>query len=120
MLAKKDRLNLKTDFKWAVDGKKSEGRYLKLFVRLGENETPKVGIATSSKIFKKAHERNRARRLVSAAIAPLLVNLVQNVNILVLPKMGTIDVKSTDLLMELKQLLEGLKVLNEKSRNISD
>src|SRR5437870_2063461 len=67
MLPLSQRLNLKTDFKWVASGKKLETKYLKLFIRLGENQIPRIGIALSTKSFKKATQRNRARRVVSHA-----------------------------------------------------
>ena len=112
MLPKSQRLNLKTDFKWVAAGKKIESRHLKLFIRLGENKTPRVGIAVSSRIFKKATERNRAKRLVSQAfqstIYPLreASHLPSTINIVALPKTSILSVKSADLAKELAVLLD--------------
>lgn len=121
MLSKDKRLNLKKDFKWVVAGplrpprlggagseasKKLETKYLKLFIKLGDNKTPKVGIAVSGRAFKKAVERNRARRLTSAAFEALYPNLPSAINIVALPKAGVINVKSGDIILDLE---EGLK-----------
>ncbi len=111
MLSKNKRLNLKTDFKRVAAGKKLETKYLKLFIQLGDNQIPKVGIAVSSKIFAKATERNRAKRIVAAAVESLYANLPNNINIIALPKRGVINVKSGDVLLDLE---EGLK----KGRNL--
>lgn len=111
MLPKSQRLNLKEDFKWAAAGKKLETKYLKLFVKLGDNEMPGVGIAVSGKYFKKAVERNRARRLTSAAFEALYSVLPQGVNILALPKAGILKVKSGDLLLDLEEGLKEEKIL---------
>ena len=111
MLPKSQRLNLKKDFKWAASGKKLETKYLKLFIKMGENQTPRVGIATSSKIFTKASQRNRARRLTSAALEPLVSKLPQIINIVALPKAGILSVKSGDVLLDLEEKLKQEKVL---------
>lgn len=114
MLPKHQRLNLKEDFKRVASGQKLETKYLKLFVRVGENQMPKVGIATSSKSFKKAVERNRARRLTSAAIELLYNRLPKNINIVALPKAGILNVKSGDVLLDLEEGLEREGILGYK------
>src|SRR3989344_5730336 len=111
MLPKPQRLNLKKDFKWVASGKKLETKYLKLFVKFGDNELPRVGIAVSGKAFKKAVERNRARRLTSAAFEALCLSLPASVNILALPKAGVINVKSGDLVSDLEEGLKKEKIL---------
>ena len=111
MLPKSQRLNLKKDFKWVAAGKKLETKYLKLFIKLGDNQIPKVGVAVSSKTFAKATERNRARRIVAAAVESLYQNLPNNINIIALPKAGVINVKSGDVLLDLEEGLKKEKIL---------
>lgn len=111
MLPKFQRLNLKKDFKRIAAGKKLETKYLKLFVKMGDNEFPKVGIAVSAKVFKKATERNRARRVVSAAFESLYSGLPATINIVALPKAGVIEVKSGDILLDLEEWLKQEKIL---------
>lgn len=110
MLPRKKRLNLKKDFKWVASGKKINSKFTNLFVRTGENTFPRVGIATSSKVFKKPTQRNRARRLISASFEALYKYLPQRANIVALPKRGVLDVKSNDVLLDLELVLkrEGL------------
>lgn len=113
MLSKEKRLNLKKDFKWVASGKKLETRYVKLFVKLGNNPPaggPKVGIASSGRTFKKASQRNRARRLISAAFEVLYPSLPENLNIIALPKSGILDVKSQDVLSDLEEKLTREKI----------
>lgn len=112
MLPRSQRLNLKKDFKWVAAGKRLEIKYLKLFVKLGDNQLPRIGIAISGKSFKKAVERNRARRLTSAALEALYSSLPQRINILALPKAGILKVKSGDLLLELEAVLKNEKIIN--------
>ena len=114
MLPKSQRLNLKTDFKWVASGKSIDTVFAKLFLKLGENQTPKVGITSSSKVFKKAVDRNRARRLISTAFQSLYLRLPGNINIVALPKQPVISVKSGDVLLELEKVLKETKMLKEK------
>lgn len=111
MLPKIQRLNLKTDFSWAASGKKIETKYLKLFLKTGENTVPKIGITASSKVFKKAHERNKARRLASAAFQSTVYCLPSTVNILALPKASILGVKSGDVLLDLEEVLKKEKII---------
>ncbi|MCL4365904.1 ribonuclease P protein component [Patescibacteria group bacterium] len=112
MLSKDKRLNLRKDFKWVASGRKLETKHLKLFIKLGDNELPRVGIAVSSKFFKKAAERNRARRLVSVAFESLYSSLPKAINIVALPKTGVSKVKSSDVLLDLEEVLKNEKIIN--------
>lgn len=112
MLPKSQRLNLKKDFKWVASGKKLETKYLKLFLRYGDNSYPRVGVATSGQIFKKASQRNRARRLVYVGFERLYYKLPQSVNIVALPKAEVVDVKSDDLSKDLESKLKDEKLIS--------
>lgn len=112
MLPKSKRLNFKKDFKWVASGSKLETRFLKMFYRTGKNEVAKLGIALSSKNFKKATDRNRARRLVSQAFQSIFHLLPSTINIIALPKAGVIDVKSSDLALDLEKVLRDEKIIN--------
>lgn len=111
MLPKHQRLNLKKDFKWVASGKKIDSKYVKLFIRIGDNTNPRIGIATSSSIFKKATERNKARRLISASLEPLYSKLPKSINIIALPKIGIDKVKSGDVLLDLEEKLKHEKII---------
>lgn len=112
MLPKPQRLNLKKDFKWVAAGKKLETKYVKLFIRFGDNEIPKAGIAVSSKTFGKSSARNRARRLTSAAFEILYNTFPKGINILALPKAGILEVKSQDVLSDLEGILKHEKIIS--------
>jgi len=118
MLSKGKRLNLKTDFKWVAAGsprgeagKKTETRFAKLFIKTGDNTFPRIGIAVSSKSFKKANERNRARRLVSSVFEALYSSLPSSINIVVLPKSGVLEVKSSEVLQDLEAALKRAEII---------
>lgn len=111
MLPKPKRLNLKKDFKWVASGKKIESKFLTLFVKTDpstDSGQARVGIALSGKTFKKAHERNRARRLASAAFETIHPKLKAAINIVALPKGPILAVKSQDVLADLEQALKNL------------
>ena len=112
MLPKSQRLNLKKDFKWVASGRKLETKYLKLFIKLGENEKPRIGIALSSKNFKKATDRNRAKRVTAQAFQSIYSTLPNNINIVALPKIGVLDVKSGEVLSDLEATLHNEKIIN--------
>ncbi len=112
MLPKQNRLNLKIDFKWVASGKKLDTKFITLFIKTGDNASARVGIANSSKVFKKAHARNRARRVISAAFESLYGKLPNSINIVALPKTGVIEVKSGDVLMDLRESLKNAKIID--------
>lgn len=106
MLPRNNRLNLKVDFKWVSSGKRLEAVWAKLFFRLGQVKNPRVGIATSSKVFKRAVDRNRARRLLSKGFENLYDNLIEGVNIVALPKDKILSMTAVELEKELKDILD--------------
>lgn len=106
MLPKLQRLNLKKDFKYVASGKKIEGKYLKIFIRVGTNTSPRIGIATSTKVFKNASQRNRARRLTSAAFQTTNYQLPTTINIVALPKAAILLVKSSDVRKDVESSLK--------------
>lgn len=111
MLPKSQRLNLKKDFKWVRSGKTIEAQLFRLFLKEGDATSARIGIATSAKVFKKAVERNRSRRLLAKAFESLYPKLPGNINIVALPKQGIIKVKSGDVLLELEQVLQTEKII---------
>lgn len=112
MLSKTSRLNLRYDFKRVTSGKNLDTKYLKLFIKKSSDlEKAKVGIALSSKNFPKAHDRNRAKRLVSAAFEKIYQSLPPTMEIVALPKPPIVDVKSDEVFEDLK------KVLRDELRN---
>lgn len=117
MLPIKKRLNLKKDFSYVRSGMRLEFGLMRLFVRFGDNNLARVGIATSSKDFKKAHERNKARRLCSYSFENVYPSLPDNINIIAFPKGNILNVKSNAVLLELKDCLLKNKIINEKASN---
>lgn len=112
MLEKSKRLNLKKDFKWVATGRRIETKFTKIFIKMGENSLPRIGIATAKANFKKSSERNRARRLLSFALQSLYGKLPSNSNIITLPKAGILEVKSNEVLLDLETTLKNEKIIN--------
>lgn len=88
MLPKSKRLNLKLSFGFVRSGKRSETLHFKLMYRLGENEEPLVGVAITSKNFKTAVLRNKAKRRSYLAIEPVYHLLQRGLNLVIMPKAG--------------------------------
>ncbi|MFH0937362.1 MAG: ribonuclease P protein component [Candidatus Daviesbacteria bacterium] len=105
MLPQTKRLNLKKDFNWVASGKKAENDLIKVFFRFGENGEPKIGIALSKVSFKKATDRNRARRLVSSGFEYLYPEISKDINIIALPKTQILKVNSEEVKKALAQIL---------------
>ncbi|MBI2020431.1 ribonuclease P protein component [Candidatus Daviesbacteria bacterium] len=112
MLPKPQRLNLKKDFKWVSAGKRIDTKYMKLFIKMGDNLSARVGIAVSAQIFKKATQRNRARRITSTVFESLYAKLPSNINIVALPKDRVLEVKSGDILLDLEDTLKHEKIVD--------
>ena len=106
MLPKFKRLNLKKDFNWIANGKLVDTTFAKLYYRFGTNDLPRIGITAPSGVFKKAHSRNRARRLISSLFEVIYTRLPTRLNILAIPKPHLIEVKSDDLLLSLEDKLK--------------
>ena len=102
MLRKSQRLNLKTSFKLVQSGRRTETPSLRLMWRSGESEMPLVGIALTKASFRKAHERNRAKRLAATAIQQLYPRLRKGLNLVIMPKAGILAKSADQLISELE------------------
>ena len=64
-LPKEARLLKRADFLWVYEhGKRFEGRFMTVFILPASGETHRVGITATKKAIGKAHDRNRAKRLL--------------------------------------------------------
>jgi len=104
MLPKSQRLNLKKSYNFVSVGKRVETANMRVMFREGENEVPLIGIALTTKYFKKATLRNRAKRLVSTAIQTLYPRLRKGLNLVIMPKSQILDKKPEQLVEELKNV----------------
>ena len=67
-LPKENRLRKPTEFRLVYEnGKRFEGRFVTVFIKPSETAFQRLGITASKKISNKAHDRNRAKRLLREA-----------------------------------------------------
>lgn len=111
MFPKNRRVNLKKDFKWVASGSILRSTHFKLFVRIGENKEARVGVAVSGKVFKKAVDRNRAKRIVYQAFGKVYKELPPGVNIIALPNTQVLNVQSGELDREIERLIPKISSL---------
>jgi len=104
MLPKEERLNLKKDFKWVSSGKRAQTGNFKVFYRFGDLQTPRVGIALAKQQFRKAHDRNRARRLSSTVVQRLYPRLRKGLNLVIMPKVDILKTHQEVLSQELENV----------------
>jgi ribonuclease P protein component len=104
MLLKSQRLNLKKSFNFVSSGKKVETPSMRVMMKLGENSQALVGIALTNKYFKKAHLRNRAKRLAATAIQSLYPRLNPALNLVIMPKSVILEKKVDQLISELENV----------------
>jgi ribonuclease P protein component len=112
MLPKDQRLNLKKEFSWVASGQKIENQMVKVFFRFGSNHQPRVGISLSGKVFKKAVDRNRAKRIIATGFQTLYSKLPENLNIIALPKITVLNLSADEVTESLEVLLKRTRLLN--------
>jgi ribonuclease P protein component len=113
MLSKNKRLNLKTMFKWVADGKRLESPYIRAWFRSGDNHQPLVGISLSTKFFKLATDRNRARRLTAAVIQALYPQLNLTLNLVIMPKTDILSLPAEKLIESFRDSFDSFGLLNK-------
>ena len=97
-----------------ASGQKFSNSCFRLFIRRGENTSPLIGIATSKDVFKKATERNRARRLVSTGFEALYNKLPGGVNIVAMPRSTVLELTSAQVTKVLEEILRKGKLLQNE------
>lgn len=110
MLAKNQRLNLKTNFRWVASGYSLSSRNFKLFYRLGENNHPLVGVSIVSAQFKKANLRNQAKRICFKLAGELYGQLHKNLNLVIMPRAQVLDLPLEQLSREFQNAISSLKI----------
>lgn len=120
MLPKAKRLTKTRDFtKLALQGRPVFGPFATLRVRsLAKGET-KIAFITSTKVFKKAVDRNRAKRRMRAVLRALLPEIPEGLHLLFILKPESRDAKYEFLLAEVKRLLSKIPEALTKPPKIS-
>ncbi len=107
MFPRAARLNINQSFQWVIKGQRFQTAALRLWWRSGENNQALVGVALSKKDFKRSVDRNRAKRLVFAAVMSVYPKLPKGINLVIMPNAKVL----TDRFDDLKQQLENVKGL---------
>lgn len=107
MLKKPFRLTKARDFKLlGVKGRSVYGSFLVMRVRtVPAGEGPKVAFITSTKVFKKAVDRNRIKRRLRALMQGLLLEIPKNIHLLFIVRQEALPASHANLTAELKRLL---------------
>jgi len=107
MLPKTKRLTKKGDFaKLGVQGRSAYGPRMTMRVRQVKEVGPRVAFITSTKVMKKAVDRNRAKRRMREVIRALWTDIPKNVQLLFVLRPEVKDAAYLDLVAEVKHLLE--------------
>src|SRR3989344_2795972 len=107
MLSKTQRLNLKIDFSRVIKGKRTETPHFILYSSPAVSEVSRVGISIRTKNFGKAYNRNRARRLTSQAVQSIYDSLPKQLDLIIMPKSGVLEIPVLLLEEEIKSVLSG-------------
>lgn len=105
MLPKHARLNLTKAFLKIVKGRRIDSENFKLYYISADNNTPLVGISISKKTFNKSSQRNKVKRKVSKAVEELYDRLLNNINLVIMPKASIFNKD----ILEIKQELKNVK-----------
>lgn len=110
MLSKLQRLNLKTNFRFVASGKSVTQKSFKIFYREGENEIPKIGVSIVSAQFKKATQRNKAKRIFFNLAKKYYNQLPKNINLVIMPRAQVLDLAPDDLEKQFNDAISNIKI----------
>lgn len=111
MLPRKHRLPLRTDLVYVQEkGKIFQGRLFSLLISrqasVDRNQPSRFGFIISTKIHKKATKRNRARRLLTEAIRPLLSEIKPGFAVVFLVKRAIVGKELVEIKREVEELFK--------------
>jgi len=110
---KKFRLTRPTDFQRVRRHGQSYAHPLVVLIAL-ENDTEQIRVGvTAGKALGSAVKRNRAKRLLRAAITPLLPDITPGVDLALVAREPILDVKSTQVQEALVKNLRKAKLLKK-------
>lgn len=106
MLPKARRLTRAKDFaRLGTQGRSVFGPFLTMRVRNVEEKGPKVAFITSTKVFKRAVDRNRVKRRLRALVRDVFSEVPANVHILFIVKPEALKATKDLLLGEIRRLI---------------
>lgn len=112
MLLKANRLAQDRDFK-KIFAKGKSFYSANLRVRLAVNKLPdtRFGIVVSTKVSKKATDRNRVKRIIRETIRELISEVKSGFDVVIVAKPSIINLKSSEVIEETKLLLKKSKLV---------
>ncbi len=120
MLPKSKRLSKKKDFaKLGVHGRSSYGPHMTMRVCKVRFDEPRVAFITSTKVMKKAVDRNRAKRRMREIIRRLWEDIPKNVYLVFVLQATVKDIPNDDLVTEVRHLLEKVPLTLLKPARLS-
>ncbi|MFA5936087.1 MAG: ribonuclease P protein component [Patescibacteria group bacterium] len=106
MLEKTHRLTQKRHFeKLANQGRSVFGPFVTMRVRSVADAGPRIAFITSTKVFKRAVDRNRVKRRLRAILRMFLPTIPKALHLLFVVKPEALKANTADLKMEIERLL---------------
>ena len=104
MLPKSKRLNLSKDFKFVASGVKINTPHFKVMYKFKGDLEPLAGVAISKQNFKKAVDRNKAKRISFNELKKIYPSLKRGLNLVIMPRAQILSVGEDDLSLELRKI----------------
>ena len=106
MLSKRERLTNSELVLVKEEGEMRQGRWFGVLLRRGSSkETPKFGLVVSSKVSKRAVERNKIKRKLREAVRRVLPEVARGMQAVVLGGKRVLEVSVVELTEEMKRVL---------------